>query len=392
MRVLVIHPRLTVGGAERVITLMAKGLKSLNVDVDLCFSAIEKNAGGSVRHMLWSSPRIEFLNNSSLSEKNVLTAKIAEYFGDFIKLCLLLKRDLESYDLINPHNFPAYWSAAIVGAGRPIVWTCHDVLEPYGVLRDYYEDGSIKYFIGLLQKLDSFIVRRKISKIVTNSKKNVRAILSRYSLSSKLIYPPIDTELFSPKNVSDKIVSGDLLIVQVGSFVKLKNYLASIIALKIVKEKIPGSKLLLVGEGPWKKRLMVTAEKLGLTKDVKFIGFVNDVMLSEIYNSCDICVHPVLEQSFGLVPFEAISSGKPVLVSSKCGAAEIFEKYAPGMIVEPSPQKVAEKILEVYRNYEDVVHEVLEMRNMIVKILSPQMYAKKILKIFQETLEENVQK
>jgi glycosyltransferase involved in cell wall biosynthesis len=176
----------------------------------------------------------------------------------------------------------------------------------------------------------------------------------------------------------------DLVLLHVGRLVKLKNHIASLVALRMVKREVPNSKLIIIGDGSWKRRLLHTAKALGLEKDVILLETLNDYELAKIYSASDICLHPVLEQSFGITPFEAVVSGTPAVVSNKCGAAEIFMEYAPEMLADPEPCKIANKILEIYHNYDEFMDRVRRFRNVVFSKLSPRNYCETILRIIKE--------
>jgi glycosyltransferase involved in cell wall biosynthesis len=384
MKCLIIHPRLVVGGAERVILLTANGLSRLGIDVDLAFNEISNADMSRYRRELISESNILRINSNETKNSNGLMSRILCYVNDFKGLASFLIKNSDNYDVIIPHNFPSYWSVALFGKTIPVIWTCHEVLGFYGDLRDFFESKmSLHILMNFLYGLDRFIVKNYISKIITNSKMNVRLLAGRYGVSSFLAYPPVDIDLFCEKR-RKRMMDCDLVLLHVGRLVKLKNHIASLVALRMVKREVPNSKLIIIGDGSWKGRLLHTAKALGLQKDVILLETLNDYELAKIYGSSDICLHPVLEQSFGITPFEAVVSGTPAVVSNKCGAAEIFMEYAPEMLADPEPCKIANKILEIYHNYDEFMDRVSRFRNVVFSKLSPRNYCETILRIIKE--------
>ena len=55
------------------------------------------------------------------------------------------------------------------------------------------------------------------------------------------------------------------------------------------------------------------------TKDIRFLGFVEDAVLPDLYRAASTMVYPSLFEGFGLPPIEAMACGCPV-ISSKCGS------------------------------------------------------------------------
>jgi len=384
---LIIHPRLVIGGAEKVIFLLADNLRRLGVKVNIFFSEADQKALNLLGIKTNGSLLVRDINQSEPGVSKKAFFKSIEYFKDLGELYLFVKKAHNAYDVMNPHNFPAYWSMTAIRNHIPIIWTCHEVLGPYGVFRDYYRNFLMKPVMKLLRQIDSQIVRKYVTEIITNSKRNAKLIAKRYNRRSKVIYPPINLKIYVGKRTSNKPIEGEFVMLQVGSLVKLKNQVSSIIALKIIKKDIPKSKLIILGNGPWKKRLICLSKELKLTKDIMFMDYIEEEALAKIYRSCDLYLSPVLEQSFGLTPFEAIASGTPAIVSRRCGAAEIIQRYAPEMLIEPKPRDLANKILEVYEKYDKFLDRTKHLRRMIARELSPINYAEKTLKIMKRILE-----
>jgi len=85
--------------------------------------------------------------------------------------------------------------------------------------------------------------------------------------------------------------------------------------------------LILAGDGPLRASLEAEAAKLGMSAQVKFLGFVNQQALPEIYRSADLMVLPSDYEPFGVVVNEAVLCGCPVIASDHVGAA--FDLIAP---------------------------------------------------------------
>jgi phosphatidylinositol alpha 1,6-mannosyltransferase len=98
-------------------------------------------------------------------------------------------------------------------------------------------------------------------------------------------------------------------------------------------------KLVIGGEGPYKKELM------RLLPDTHFPGRLHDRGLSEWYASSDIFVFPSTTETYGLVVQEALASGLPVVAADKGGAADLVKDKKNGFLARPNdPQDLARKI------------------------------------------------
>lgn len=78
--------------------------------------------------------------------------------------------------------------------------------------------------------------------------------------------------------------------------------------------------LLFAGDGPLRKSLEAEAPALGVSARVRFLGFVNQSGLPEVYTASDILVLPSDYEPFGVVVNEAMLCGCCVVASDRVGA------------------------------------------------------------------------
>jgi glycosyltransferase involved in cell wall biosynthesis len=90
----------------------------------------------------------------------------------------------------------------------------------------------------------------------------------------------------------------------------------------------PPTHLVFAGEGASRSRLEAEARELGVEKLVRFLGFVNQSRLPDLYRAADVLVLPSEHEPWGLVVNEAMVCGLPVVVSDRVGAG--LDLVAPG--------------------------------------------------------------
>ena len=119
----------------------------------------------------------------------------------------------------------------------------------------------------------------------------------------------------------------------IGTLIPIKGHETLIEAFASVVQSVPGSRLLLAGQGPMLGRLKASVERLGLGQDIEFRGLVDDIpaFLGEI----DILVHPSLQEAFGLALVEAMASRKPVIASDLPAIRHVLGDGAAGLLVKP---------------------------------------------------------
>ena len=93
------------------------------------------------------------------------------------------------------------------------------------------------------------------------------------------------------------------------------------------------------GEGMLRPELVRLAERLGLSKRVRFVGRVSDEALRDLYARADLFVLtasivPGSHEGFGIVYLEAAASGVPSLAARLAGAAEAVAEGRSGFFVD----------------------------------------------------------
>jgi glycosyltransferase involved in cell wall biosynthesis len=96
----------------------------------------------------------------------------------------------------------------------------------------------------------------------------------------------------------------------------------------------------ITGEGPDRERLEGLAA--GLNGQVEFVGRVDDERLADLYARCLAVYYAPLDEDFGMVPYEAFLSGKPVVTTLDAGGPlEIVHDRETGLVVAPEPSDIA---------------------------------------------------
>eukprot|EP00246_Nothoceros_aenigmaticus_P015917 TRINITY_DN690_c0_g1_i2.p1 TRINITY_DN690_c0_g1~~TRINITY_DN690_c0_g1_i2.p1 ORF type:complete len:212 (+),score=35.58 TRINITY_DN690_c0_g1_i2:151-786(+) len=108
------------------------------------------------------------------------------------------------------------------------------------------------------------------------------------------------------------------LIVHVGRLGAEKN----LDFLKGLLERIPGSRLAFVGDGPYRKEL----ENMFKGMPVVFTGMLSGEALSQAYASGDIFITPSVTETLGFVVLEAMASGVAVVAARAGGIPDIVTR------------------------------------------------------------------
>jgi glycosyltransferase involved in cell wall biosynthesis len=95
-----------------------------------------------------------------------------------------------------------------------------------------------------------------------------------------------------------------------------------------------GNKLVIAGGKGWLyKDTFATVERLGLSGDVIFLGYVPEPDLPALYSLARLFVFPSLYEGFGLPPMEAMACGTPVVCAHTSSLPEVAGDAA--LLVDP---------------------------------------------------------
>ena len=387
MKVLMVTPHIFAGGAEKAVLNLVYHLNSMGCGASIATLSLDLSKlpphFSEIDFVLPETPLEQPVMNDV---RTVLTSTMREVSA-FVSL---LRKSARKFDLVCACNFPAYWATYFAWTGKPVMWLSSEVLGPYNQTKDVYDkSGFFRLALKMASAMDKFIVNRGFDPIVTCSALNSRLIKERYGRDSIVLNTGVDYDFFSTKvpDAKSRLGLGDgIVLLHVGALMQRKNQILSIHALNVLKQRLGSVKLALVGEGPWEPILRQEVEKLGLEKDVVFTGCVSEDELRSYYNACDVNLFPVKDQTWGLVPFEALVAGKPSVVAEGCGAAEVIAKEQIGLLIKPSVEDLAEAVLCALGNPELMKDMVRRGQRFVRENLTWDKYARDICVVFRSVL------
>lgn len=122
------------------------------------------------------------------------------------------------------------------------------------------------------------------------------------------------------------------------------------IVIKALAE-MPGTTLLVIGEGGAERKLKALAALLGVAGRVRFLGALSHESLAEIYNAADALVLASTREGWPNVLLEAMACGTPAIASNAGGSAEAVATPAAGRIVaDRTPSAFAAALRDVLQS------------------------------------------
>ncbi|MEU4439962.1 glycosyltransferase family 4 protein [Micromonospora chalcea] len=102
-----------------------------------------------------------------------------------------------------------------------------------------------------------------------------------------------------------------------------------------LRDRHPGLRAVIVGDGPYRADLEAEVHRLGLGGTVSMPGFLGGADLPAVMAASDCFAVPSIYEPFGMVALEGAAAGAPLAVARTGGLAEIVEPGVTGMTFAP---------------------------------------------------------
>jgi glycosyltransferase involved in cell wall biosynthesis len=245
-----------------------------------------------------------------------------------------------SRTVVHAHNYQALPVVMAALAKRrnhlPLVITPH--FHPFGGTRFRTALKRIYRRVGrsVLQVSDAVIALSEFERL---------SLKTEFRLSdSKILVVPAGSERSIPRRrgVSDTIL-------YVGRLEKYKGLDYLIRTLPLVCERVPTTRLLVVGSGPDEPRLRSLAKEIGVTSSVDFLGNVSSNELENLYTRAAVVALLSEYEAYSLVIGEALSHNVPVVASRVGAIPEIYGSEQNCFLVRYPPQihELAQKVVQI---------------------------------------------
>lgn len=322
----------------------------------------------------------------SISSRGVKCYSLGEINPlSFIKLILKTANIVKKIkaDVIHTHLFYPTFIGIIVGKllGIPVYVTRHHSDAIHNLT------PKIKRLVYL--RIEGFI--NSAAKIIIAPAKGVYDVLTKNENVNtekiKIIPYGQKWERFAditPEKVqkikNDFHIDNHLVMVCVARLYKMKGHVYLLRALSEIDFNVP-FKLILVGDGDFKKEIENEASRLNLLDNIVFTGWRDDVL--EIVASADVIVHPSMEDALSSSLIEALMLGKPIIATDISGARDTLCDGEFGYLAEPASVESLRKGIEItLKNLPAAIEKASKGKNWILKYMDAERVAKEYEELY----------
>ena len=175
-------------------------------------------------------------------------------------------------------------------------------------------------------------------------------------------------------------------ILFVGTVQPRKNLVRLIQAFSSLQVQGQALNLVIAGKFGWMYDEILSApKKFGVEKSVKFLRYVDDQKLAQLYQSALFFILPSLCEGFGLPVLEAMAYGCPVIAAKAGALPEVVGKA--GLLVNPKKTGEITKAMKLMIENQELREALREKGYQRVKQFSWQKTARETVKIFKRVYE-----
>jgi glycosyltransferase involved in cell wall biosynthesis len=233
-------------------------------------------------------------------------------------------------DAVIATKFPSY----AVRHPRKVVWLLHQFRQAWDL--DRTELGQFS------ESPEDRALRRKVLEFDRVTLGEARAIFTTSSIVAGRLRDStgLDAEVLAPPPAPL-----DFHCSAYEDFILSVNRLDRAKRIDLLLEAVaraPELRVVIAGDGPDRERLEQLAHDRGLNGRAEFAGRVSDAELADLYARCLGVYYAPVEEDYGLVPYEAFLSQKPVITATDAGGPlDIVRDRETGLVVAPTIDELA---------------------------------------------------
>lgn len=380
------YPAWAYGGIPRVVYELSKALVKKGYDVTVCTTdVLDKNSrcDNSGKDTVISGIKVHYFKN--------LNNSLAYTYQFFLPVGLagFMRKYISGFDIIHLHGHRHLLNNIVhhyaLKSNTPYIFSGHGT-----VLRIERRFFAKRVFDRVLGN----IILRDAKHFVAVSENEVRQYeemgVNRGKIA--LIYNGIDIDAYSVLPEKDSFrkkygLTGEKIILYLGKITPRKG--VDFLVKAFSELKMDDSVLVIAGNDMgFKNKVEMIIKERSLGGRVILTGLLVGEAKLSAYQDADVLVYPAIHEIFGLVPFESIMCGTPVIVTDDCGCGEIISREGIGYIVRYNDiYGLRDKIKEVLDDKNTAQEMVGSGREFIVNNLNWELIGNKFVDVYRKVIQ-----
>lgn len=316
------------------------------------------NLQDRIGHLTWALPMIEKRQNPASFLRN------ADHLTEFVRR--------ESVDLIHAHLTHDHSLA---------IWAARGTRAQ--VIRTFHSHRAFRR--SLLTRL---MIRQTTAVCAVNATFLTNPLLS--DRSPAFTPPPIDHRIFTPgadtARAFYELTRATTVVGVIGKIVEGRGFEDAIQTFRLIREKRPGAKLMVVGKGAHRPALERLTHDNGTAGDVIWTGY-QDGGLVPHFRAMDVLLFTATGSDEGhRATTEAMACGTPVAAFPVRGVHELFGDLAGDLIApHPTHRSLAAKAVEILERRDQLTDRCISL----TARFDLRQTAARLASVYQHALQEH---
>lgn len=270
-------------------------------------------------------------------------SRLLNYFSFVFSSALLGTFLLEPSDYLLVESPPLFLGLAAVWLSRvktaKLIFNVSDLWPETAVRLGVIRENGLLHRLSLW--LESFCYRH--AWVVTGQSKGILQDIERRfpGQPTLLLSNGADTSTFHPQGTREetrkRFTTADEFVVLYAGLHGLAQGLEQILEAAKALQSDGGCRFVLIGDGPCKEKLAFQAKSEGI-QNVTFLDPIPSSDMPDVLSAADLILVPLGLHIPGAVPsklYEAMASGRPLVLVANGEAADIILLHKAGMVVTP---------------------------------------------------------
>jgi len=272
----------------------------------------------------------------------------------------------------------------------PLVFTFHTRYQEYthyipvpqDVFQEFLKDTVQTWLVDYMQQCQHIV-------IPSESMKDL--LVRDYGLRNRYTVIPTGINLEPYQSVDGKTFRArlgwntDQVLISTGRLAEEKNLPVLLEAAKKVHKKYPNLRVVLIGDGPQRRKLEELVSELGFADRVTFVGQVPFSDVTAYLKAADLFGFSSVTETQGLVTMEAMAAGLPVVAVDGSGTRDIVDDGEQGYLVQNEPDALAESMIRVLGSNE-LMHKFKENAIKKAKTFDLKSCTKQLMDVYEQAI------
>ncbi len=336
------------GGVKAVSYNLSKHLVKIGCDVSVYTT--DANIGNS---RLKDTKGIRNIDGIEVTYFKNLSNLLAWKYRLFLPIGMILnvRKNLRSFDIIHLHDLRSLQAVLIHHFARE--YTIPYVLHAHGSLATYFQKGSLK---RIFDRMWGYRILHDAARLIAETSIEVAQYKNTGVNDDRIRIVPNGIDLAEFENLPARgefrrrygLNENHKIVLFLARINKIKGPDLLIKAFADLAENLDQVRLVIVGpDDGYLSTLEQLIKELKIEDKILFTGPLSGSDKLKAYVDADVYVLPSIYENFGVTVLEACACGTPVIVTDRCGIADIVVDSVAGLVVPYEEERLADAILRM---------------------------------------------